>query len=99
MFDEAFRVRAQALEDGYEGAERGRGDHVVGILTGLQEDRHDDARHLGRTVGVRAERPADVLDDLDLGAAGVGEADRLDPLVPTMSTPSPRTRTLARNAR
>ncbi len=38
-----------------------------------------DPGHFGGAVSVQAERAADVLDDLDLGAAGVGEAHGLDP--------------------
>lgn len=77
LLNESFIMRAEALEYGYEGAERGAGDHVVGVLAGLQEDGHDDPGGLGRAVRVRAQGAADVLDDLDLGAAGVGKADRL----------------------
>ncbi len=72
------RSCGRPLQYGYKGAERGAGDHVVRVLVGLQEHRHDDPGDLDGAVLVEAERPADVLDDLDLGAAGVGEADRLD---------------------
>ena len=64
------------MEDGYEGCEGGGGDHVGGVFAGLKEDGHDDPGGLGCAVGVRAQGSADVLHDLDLGAAGVGEADR-----------------------
>ncbi|MEH0450234.1 hypothetical protein QA811_43605, partial [Streptomyces sp. B21-102] len=42
-----------ALEDGYEGAERGGGDHVGGSSPGFQEHGHDDPRALSVAVGVR----------------------------------------------
>lgn len=77
LLDEALIVTARALEDGDQSGIRGGGDHVFGVLVRLQEDGHDDAGHLGGAVAVEPEGPADVLDDLDLGAAGVGEADRL----------------------
>ncbi len=77
LLDEAFVVAAEALEDGYEGAEAGGGDHVGRVLAGLEEDRHDDPRDLRAAVLVEPECAADVLHDLDLGAAGVGEADGL----------------------
>lgn len=66
------------MEDRYEGCERGGGDHVGRVLAGLEEDGHDDPGGLGRAVGVWAQGPADVLHDLHLGAAGVGEVDRLN---------------------
>lgn len=53
VFDQALIVRAQALEDGDEGAERGGGDHVRGVFLGLQEDGHDDAGDLRGAVAVR----------------------------------------------
>lgn len=36
--------RSSCLEDGYKGAEAG--DHVGGVLVGLQDDRHDESRLL-----------------------------------------------------
>ncbi|QKW48174.1 hypothetical protein HUT08_36155 [Streptomyces buecherae] len=50
----------------------------MGVLAGLEEDRHDDPGDPRAAVAVGPECAADVLDDLDLGAAGVGEADGLD---------------------
>lgn len=78
LLDQALIMRAQALEHGYERLETRGGDHVGGVLAGLEEDWHDDPGDLRGAVLVEAERAADVLDDLDLGAAGVGEADGLD---------------------
>lgn len=72
LLNEAFVVRAQALEHGHERLEAGGGDHVGRVLAALQENGHDDPGDLGRAVRVRAERPADVLHDLHLGAAGDG---------------------------
>lgn len=69
---------AHRLEDGYEGCERGGGDHVGWVLAGPEEDGHEDPGGLDRTVGVRAQGTADVLHDLDLEAAGVGERHRLN---------------------
>ncbi len=66
LFDHALVVGAQALEDGYERAEAGAGDHVGRVFAGLQEDGHDDASGLGGAVLVEPECAADVLDDLDL---------------------------------
>lgn len=73
FFDEVFGVCAEALEYGDEGCVGGAGDHVVGVLAGLEEDGHDDARGLLGPVEVGAQCAADVLDDFDLGSAGVGE--------------------------
>lgn len=79
LLDESFRVRTQALEDGDEGLVAGGGDHVLGVLARLEEHRHDDPGDLRAAIPVRAQRPSDVLHDLDLGATGVREADRIDP--------------------
>lgn len=57
-------MRAQALKDRYKRAEAGTGDHVGRVLVRFQEHGHNDPRG---------------LHDLDLGAAGVGEADRVEP--------------------
>lgn len=65
LLDQTFVMRTQALQYGYKGAEAGAGDHVGGVLVGLQEDRHDDPCDLRAAVAVEAERAADVLDDLD----------------------------------
>lgn len=78
LLDQALIVAAQALEHGHERLEAGGGDHVGRVLAGLQEHRHDDPGHLRAAVLVEPERPADVLHDLHLGAAGVREADRVD---------------------
>ncbi|KOU36202.1 hypothetical protein ADK54_34720 [Streptomyces sp. WM6378] len=53
--------------------------HVGWVLAGLQEDGHDDPGDLGGAVLVGPEGTADALDDFDLEAAGVGEADRVHP--------------------
>lgn len=78
LLDEAVVMRAQALEDGYKGAEAGGGDYVGRVLVGLQEDGHDDPGDLRGAVFVEPQGAADVLDDFDLGSAGVGEADGFD---------------------
>ncbi len=99
LFHESFVMTAQSLQHGYKRAERGAGDHVGRVLAGLQEHGHDDPRDLRAAVLVGPERAADVLDDLDLGARVSAKADGFDSRSPVMSTPSPRTRQLARKAR
>lgn len=78
LLDESFIMTAESLEDRNKGAEAGGGDHVGGVLAGLQEDGHDDPCDLRAAVAVEPECAADVLHDLHLRAAGVREADRLD---------------------
>lgn len=71
-------IAAQALENGHERLEARAGDHVGGVLTGLEEDGHDDPRDLGGAVPVEAECPPDVLHVLHLRALGVRETHGLN---------------------
>ena len=97
LLDEAFGVRARALEDGHEGAERGAGDHVGGVLAGLQEDRHDDACVVPSLLRRSARPMFWTISTWEPRVSAKQTAST--PRSPVMSTPSPRTRQLARNAR
>lgn len=76
LLDQVLVVAAQALEYVFEGAVAGGGDYVRRVLAGLKEHRHNDPGGLGAAVAVGPQRATDVLHDLDLRAAGIGEADR-----------------------
>lgn len=69
-------VRGQRVQDAHQEVVRVGHEHVVRLLAGGQEDRHDDGRQAA-LVRLLAQDPADRLDDFDHAELGVHERDRV----------------------